>query len=295
MKQILLYIAVSLFFPLSAFAQLDDEFHGRQNATINFYGKVVDQDGNPLEGAKINIDIIVGEWRVVPENSSQTFVGTRIDKLTVQSGSDGAFHLLDFTGHGIEIKSVKKDGYRLSLKAVRSYAYSATAEPFHPDANNPVVFRMWKSQGKLPLAGSAWKGNVSCDGTTNRFDMLHGKRNDNGSLQILCMRAPLNIIPREGHRFRYSLEISVIGGGIVTTSDEFTYVAPESGYQSITTIEHKPTDTDWKGDISQEFYIKTAEGNYGRLSVNWYAWQENPTHLDWNCSINPSGSRNLER
>jgi len=29
--------------------------------------------------------------------------------------------------------------------------------------------------------------------------------------------------------------------------------------------------------------------------VDWYAAQNAPNHFEWDCSINPSGSRNLER
>jgi hypothetical protein len=89
--------------------------------------------------------------------------------------------------------------------------------------------------------------------------------------------------------------IKVLGGGILGTDDEFTYWAPESGYESSLTISQKAGDPNWHSRVNHEFYIKTSEGHYGRLTVDWYGSQQNPTHLDWNCSINPSGSRNLER
>jgi hypothetical protein len=75
----------------------------------------------------------------------------------------------------------------------------------------------------------------------------------------------------------------------------WAYVAPESRYSPTLNIGQKADATNWVGKVKQEFYIKTAEGHYGRLSVDWYTPQTTPTHFEWDCSINPSGSRNLER
>ena len=105
----------------------------------------------------------------------------------------------------------------------------------------------------------------------------------------------MNVPRPRVHPFDYSFEIAVLGGGIQQARDEFTYWSPETGYQPTVTISQRAGDTNWYGRVTEEFYIKTADGQYGRLSVDWYASQQSPTHLDWNCSINPSKSRNLER
>jgi hypothetical protein len=155
---------------------------------------------------------------------------------------------------------------------------------------------MWKKTGPERLIQPrTWNGNVSCDGRTNRFDLFSGRPNAEGNLEILCVRDPLESPPPGNGPFDYKFEVSVVGGVIQPTSDEFTYLAPEGGYAPIFTESKKAGDPGWRGRLTQEFYIRTDEGHYGRLSVDWYSWQNSPTHLDWNCSINPSGSRNLER
>ncbi len=294
MKYILTCFILSLGLA-SAIGQLDDEFHGRQNATINFYGRVVDQDGNPLKDAKVDIDLTVGEWQAVPQYPQQQFVKLRTDKITLGTGADGGFKLTNTKGHGIELK-IGKEGYELSRKVARSYGYSATAEPFHPDPNNPVVFKMWKKRGGDQLVQPrTWNGQIACDGTTNRFDLLHGKKNATGDLQIVCTRNPLKLPPASNEHYDYELQISIFGGGIQMTKDEFTYLAPDGGYSSNLTFGQKAGDPKWVGKVKEEFYIKTADDHFGRLAIDWYAWQQFSTHLDWNCSMNPSGSRNLER
>jgi hypothetical protein len=106
----------------------------------------------------------------------------------------------------------------------------------------------------------------------------------------------LNFEMTSDRPFTYKLEISIRDGGIQPTEDEFTYKAPENGYAPSVTIERKPDDPKWGGGLKQEFYIKTAKGEYGRLSVEWDAGHRPaPTPLKWESSINPSGSRNLER
>jgi hypothetical protein len=282
-------ISLVLFLPACLIAQLDDEFHGRQNATINFYGKVADQEGRPLPDAKVQIERVFGEWAIPPSIQLKT------ERFAVQSDDQGSFIVKGTAGHSLQILSIEKPGYELSKKVDLFFGYSATAAPFHPDANNPVVFKMWKKQGKEPLVGSAWHGKMASDGTTNYFDLLHGRQSADGGLEIVCTRTPLKSPPPGNAHFDYSLEVAVIGGGIQSTQDEFTYLAPESGYSTSYTVAQKADDPKWWGRVTQEFYIKTAEGHYGRLSVDWYAAQNAPNHFEWDCSINPSGSRNLER
>jgi hypothetical protein len=111
-----------------------------------------------------------------------------------------------------------------------------------------------------------------------------------------CIRDPLNYEPTNREPYTYKFEITFIGGGVQATEDEFSYRAPADGYLPKATIERKPGDAKWRAGIDQEFYFKTSDGNYGRISVVWGAGHRPaPTILEWECSINPSGSRNLER
>lgn len=287
-------LLLMLSLPFSVIAQKEVGAYP-DNVPINFSGRVVDDVGLPLEGAEVVIEFVAGEARIMPGFPNLPVAGTRTDQVILQTDKDGTFTIKNRYGHGFQIKAINKEGYRLSQKIVRSYAYTQTTLPFHEDPNKPVVFKMWRLRGKQPLIQSSWDHKVFCDGRTNCFEMLTGRENTNGSLEIMCQRSPVDRIPREGKKFDYEFEVSVKGGNIQPTDDEFTYLAPETGYSPAFVETKKAGEAGWRGRLTQEFYFRTSEGNYGTLTINWFASQANPTHLDWNCCINPSGSRNLER
>jgi hypothetical protein len=275
---------ISVILPIYSDAQRG--LYNGENVPITFYGKVVDQDMQPVPKATVSFEAVSTHYAV---NSSEQ------EQVTIETDRDGKFIITGINGHAIDKIDVTKDGYELSSKIKRGYLYSF-GNVHNPDATNPVIFKMWKKQGKELLVGSAWRGKVACDGTTNRFDLSHGVRGDSGNLETICTRTPLNYERTNGPSFSYKFEILLIDGGIQMTDDEFTYLAPDTGYLPSVTIERKPGDPQWRAGVDQEFYIKTSDGRYGRISVMWDAGHRpSPTILKWDCSINPSGSRNLER
>jgi hypothetical protein len=277
----LITVLIACLLPISAVAQLRTP----ENVPITFYGKVVDQSGQPVQGAKVSLLVITSHFERYD---------TEAQPVTLETDQNGGFTVTGFVANAVDAILIKKQGYELSKKATLTYVFGSIPT-YTPDPKNPVVFRMWKQAGKEPLVGPAWRGKVACDGTTNRFDLSSGRPSADGGLEIICSKTPLTVPPPGSAHFDYKFQIVVIGGSIRPTEDEFTYLAPENGYSPSVTITQKADDPKWQGSVKQEFYFKTGEGHYGRLSVDWYAWQTPPTILKWDCSINPSGSRNLER
>jgi hypothetical protein len=280
-------LSLILFTPRCLFGQPEDpSLLG--NAPISFYGKVIDQESRPLSDVTVKVSVVVN-FLATPTRSDQ-----RLDFVIVKTDAQGKFSVQNVSGSAIQIEEIKKDGYKLSPK-VGKPSFSYYPAKVQHDPENPNIFKMWKLMGgEVLIQPPVWNGNVSCDGTTNRFDLRTGSRSASGDLRIICKRTPLQVLPRLGRKFDYSFEISVLGGGIQTTEDEITYLAPGNGYLPVFSVSQTANDPKWYGRVKREFYFKTPEGHYGTLSVDWYATQQNPTHLDWNCAINPSGSRNLE-
>lgn len=275
---------IALLIPISVAAQAD-ESRTTGNVPIGFYGKVVDQSGNAITDAKITFEIIVSHF---DEFTTESIPGQ------TQSDQTGLFEITGATGRGIDKISIQKIGYQLSPKTVINYTFGPNSN-YNGSATNPVIFKMWKMSGKEPLISVAWHGKVACDGTTNRFSLRTGGRRDDGDLEIICSKMPQTVPPPGKAHFDYKFQIIILNGEIQPTGDEFTFLAPDNGYAPSFTVVHKANDPDRRGSLQQEFYIKTSKGYYGRLSVDWYAWQTPPTILKWDSSINPSGSRNLER
>jgi hypothetical protein len=280
-------ILFALLFWDTVTAQVEDP-HITGNVPITFYGRVIDQNNQPVPGVKIWLQFRVGYF------TSPTTGKERWIPVSLTTDPNGNFVLDGVKGGFVQFSSIEKEGYKLLPAQVKA-GFMYYPRQFQADPNNPIIFKMWKTRGAEPLIGSSWHGNVHCDGTLLTFDLHSGKLTKDGGLQITCTRVPLDIVPRDHRPYDYELKIAVAGGGIQTTEDEFTYFAPESGYLPAITLGAKSGDPKWTGNVRQEFYIKTADGHYGRLSVEWYAELSFPTHFEWDCSINPSGSRNLER
>ncbi|HEV2455649.1 MAG TPA: hypothetical protein VGY98_15395, partial [Verrucomicrobiae bacterium] len=98
-----------------------------QNKPIEFYGQIIDQDKNPISGVKVRVEvrhirvIIAAPWgdedQIIP-----------IDKET---DSGGRFVISGVTGDSLAIKSVEKEGYRLSPKTENIYRYGGELSPYH--------------------------------------------------------------------------------------------------------------------------------------------------------------------
>ncbi len=105
---------------------------------IRFYGKVVDNDGNPSEGATVTMGVAhyapVGD----PLGGYRTTV--------VMTEADGTFSLQNQQGRSLGVNTIVKDGYDfIRANGQRLFRYNPVYVDHHiPDPNNPVVFRMRK-------------------------------------------------------------------------------------------------------------------------------------------------------
>ena len=99
------------------------------NRPIEFYGKVVDENGMPLEGVEVGFSCLG-----YPEDYFTT---------NVLSAKDGVFLLKNVTGAALDVQ-VSKEGYEemQGSNQVRFMYYST--QSFRPDQNNPVVFYLRK-------------------------------------------------------------------------------------------------------------------------------------------------------
>lgn len=236
---------------------------------INFYGKVLDQNGQPIQGVNVRF-----QW-------TDTSAAGTSEKLTETDGM-GMFSLQNEKGKRLGV-FVSKDGYHAVDRGRGSFEYAAFYEPIYhePEASNPVVFQLIKKRPadalvrteqevKLPQIGSV--ATVKMDASTNIEIKLLA--NETKSDQP------------------WSVQVTANGGGLQATIDEFPVEAPTGGYQSSTTLDRKsPKPPNWSG-LHQGgiFYVKTANG-YGRLELRMI------TGKDWarvTTYVNPTGSRNLE-
>jgi len=299
MRTILSLLLIS-FFPKSLDAQVDDEFHGRQNTAINFYGKVVDQDGHPIQGALIEMELIAGEWVALPENPKELVVRLKPSDLQALSDAQGSFPLTNLSGHSVRLKSITMKGYEMSAHFRRLYAFSATSQPFRSDPTDPVVFVLWQT-GKKPAIESSDNHYRFPPGQPFRIDLRQSPTphttESSGDLQVLILR------PKEASkRSKYDWSFSIQGenGTLIqpTNRDYFQMpFAPSNGYTNAYEQTYQASGQNWRQAGHMQFYVKLQNGkSSGKVALAWDAVaaangpDTNLCSMRVRYTINPVGS-----
>jgi hypothetical protein len=266
----------------------------KTNVPINFWGKVVDQDRQPIAGVSVRYSYSTEHGNVLGVAWGQQ----KIHKNEVTTDATGIFTVSGFKGHTLTIESLIKEGYIYTSRGTQVYNYYGdnASGKFTPEAANPVVFVMMHKSIAEPLVsygGSFGKTTrLPGNGTPVRWSIWKGQPDPNGELQITFKREPA-VLARVGDFATWSATVEIVGGGIIEASpDEPFYRAPSEGY--ISKLEY-PKVEQKRGVPARSFYVKTADGKYGRIELDLYADDEGPTAR---CLIkaimNPSGSRILQ-
>lgn len=205
------------------------------DTSIHFYGRVLDQDGRPVEGAVVEVGIrhfsLTGTY----------FMGSK--KLEVTTDQGGFFEILGYRGSDLFIGGISKDGYEyiLSQNRVNSFDYGGSVEPpFIPDEGNPVVFRLRRrlTRRTFLIKEKHWGFgvNVEDSGMTRGYDFIENKRTrspeDRPSKKWseVCDLKYLATFEKETGKWEVVLSPCGPGGGILV-SDQLLYEAPEDGYE----------------------------------------------------------------
>jgi len=262
----------------------------KANQPVEFYGKVVDQDDNPIPGVKVKLSV---RWthELLPGTARDEF-----NRFDLTTDAQGLFTLTDTKGSLLSVAALEKDGYDPAPSATRqSYWYWASGLPqkYVPDSRQPEIFRMWKKRGAEHLTERSKSVKVSADGVPVSFDLRTGERvGAGGDLRVAMTRTPQQI--EHGQKgFEWTVTASIEGGGLIPTTAEQPYYAPESGYASTFELHMPATDPQWSANVSRVFFLKLKDGNYGRITLEFYPGFYEPG-VSFHAFINPSGSRNLE-
>ncbi len=261
------------------------------NVPIVFWGKVIDQDGRPVSGAVVQYDYTIehGNLAGVAWSEQEVRTGETV------SDTDGLFSVMGLTGHDLGILAVKHPDYQFREKGAVSFDFfgSTASGKFVPDQRKPVIFTMVHRQGLEQLIHIKGSLRVRGEGVPERWSLWEGEPTPNGELAVTFRREPA-VLERPGQTATWSADLEIVGGGIVEAPrDEDVRRAPEAGY--LPTIAY-PQVEQKRGVPYRSFYVKTADGKFGRIQVELDAYGQGATAR---CSIagdmNPRpGSRNLE-
>jgi hypothetical protein len=243
------------------------------------YGKVIDQYGQPVVGANVTGHLVF-EQGIDSDEKVKTY--------KTQTDENGLFQFTGLTGADLGV-TVSKEGY---LLGGHGEGYKApVGGKSSPD--NRVVLTMWKLHGSEPLVNQHIRAEIPCDGSTSTFDIMTGKKSDNGDLKITMFRFPLQLKPGLVHPYSWQFKVEMLQGALVEENDPYPYLASDSGYKSSFQFEISSNSIPWQNQFEQDFYIKTSKGQFGRMHLD-VSSAFTPPRFQIDFTINPSGSKNLE-
>jgi uncharacterized repeat protein (TIGR03803 family) len=272
-------------------------------APIAFFGKVLDENGNPVNGADVTF-----HWT---DLTARGFECT----ATERSDSKGLFSLQGKQGTTLTV-SVDKKGYygRHSGQPTFKFGKMNGVERHLQDARNPVVFSLRRAgvgansliTSQHGMRDGFWV-TAPKDGTPVKVDLLHQKAGD-GPLEITQKKPEFrahggtieSLSPSDRAKLmsatNWSFTMKIGDGGFIEQNDEFPFHPPETGYQTIVNYSFRKGQGEWTGNGSMNFqtnyYIKFGSpALYGRLHLETWADSDK---IILTYVINPDGSRNLE-
>ena len=102
-------------------------FFNDADTEINFYGRIVDQDGRGVEGAIVHYQL-ERAGILMADNS----IANNNEKSSTVSTASGAFSIQGARGLTLSIHQIEKEGYRDGGQTARSFGYKGT-----PDVHSP--------------------------------------------------------------------------------------------------------------------------------------------------------------
>jgi hypothetical protein len=260
---------------------------------IQFYGKVIDQNGNPIPDVKVALSI-----KLLKVPKPEAIPADLFDGYSLTTDADGLFSLTDAKGELLTVDSLQKDGYEAAHTNInRGYWYWASpGAEYVPNSSQPETFQMWKETGAEKLIASSFGTGLRTNGTPIYYDLFTGSNSPSrGDLKIWLDRNPQEI--KWGQRnYDWSITIEATSGGILASDDAQMYLAPEDGYQPQLVINMPANAPGWTNQMNAQFYFRIRGGkDYGRAQVQFMVGSDRQiTPFSMTTNVNPSGSRNLE-
>lgn len=292
MKKILILVLVLCTIPLAVklFTSISDrlsqhsietKLRSKMNSQVDFYGKVIDQYGKPVEGAEVWLHL-KGAYKTTEYKVKTDTAGCF--EITKQSGF---WLFVDWIGR----EGISGDDRKWGQEKVFEYS---TGFVSHKDA--PVLFKVRKQEPPTivkedRLFTSAYEVR---EAKYFKIDLVEMKINNQTSWYSdnhpdIVMRM---ITSPENKAVTFVMEAQDKDSGIME-SEELLYVPPESGYKKTYKIVVPLGE-----EFEKKLYVKSRDGKiYSRLEVDFS--NKNKTKYDYplfraKTRTNLIGERNFE-
>ncbi|HEY5747867.1 MAG TPA: carboxypeptidase-like regulatory domain-containing protein [Chryseolinea sp.] len=253
------------------------------SAPVNFYGKVEDQYGNPVPGAKVTYSL------------ADSF-GAPSSKRTVTSDDRGLFSLVGVRGAGVFV-SVAKQGYaEINKQSSGNFSFGMPYDPQRdrptPTKEKPAVFVLRKKAKAEPMVAVNRSTLIPRDGTPVEVSLSTGRPVAAGSGDLKIEYWTADGQKDANRRYDWHCRFSVPGGGLVKRGSQLAQEAPIDGYQPYAEVWMPATTPAWTETFDENYFLKLGNGNYARAHLIMVAGGDHFVSII--AYLNPSGSRNLE-
>jgi hypothetical protein len=251
---------------------------GALRTPIVFYGKVIDQNGDPVSNADVHYSTI-------------DRFDTDGSKYTGRSDSQGNFSISGIRGAVLTVGVGKSGYYHVHGRSNGAFAYGVGSDATRqspPTKDNPAVFMLQKMGTTEPLLYlNSRQVDVPLTGEPLLFDLTTG-RCGTGNLQFEFWIGETNQRP-----FNWRYRLTALGGGIATRKGQFDFEAPAAGYEESTELDMPASSQNWSSSLTKDYFAKLPNGRYARFSVTFYPGKRNFFVIE--AYVNPTpGDRNLE-
>lgn len=223
-----------------------------ESQPIEFYGKVVDQDGQPVPGVEVNY--IIYSTPKAPDPG----VGKAI------SGANGEFYVGGHYGARISF-ALTKDGY-LPAEPNSGATFSLSvpsSERYIPDSANPRVLRLWRRGESVQLVQLDQRYACPLLNCSIRIDIVNGKSvPDGGDLEVEFEKGPGSRDLRQN--FDWRCTVRPVNGGIKIAASleeiDTTFEAPAEGYTNKLDFVMSKDSVKWQSGVDRLVYLKSRDG-----------------------------------
>lgn len=273
-------------------------FYARSNnGNVEFYGKVVDQNNKPIEGAKIKTTSTSFNESITDRFSNGSVNEITLEKEAV-SNDRGLFSFSGYRAENLNILSIEKEGYSTPNSLLKGFLYSPQYATQHDaDSADPVIYSLWKKGDPEPLFKDKWRAKLPVNDSFYSFDLINHKKIEEANNSMFRIRVTADYEAVEG-TIQYPWAITLKApkdGGIIVTNHPQPYGAPEGGYQSELTWDSDLPNGNWERDVEKTIYIKGPNGAYyASAKIRIIVFHTNNATILMETLVNPDGSRNLE-
>ena len=264
---------------LEARQQVVSAIESALNAPITFYGKVVDQNGEPVPFARAAYGLL--------DKFNESGTNGHVD-----ADANGFFTIQGVRGAAIGVNVSKPGYYQIHKVSDQYFGYGGSGDSMSkppPLPEKPAVFVLQKMGETEPLVRLEKSARLAKNGIPTLLDLASGSVSSEGNLRIEAWTDE----PERGRKFDWRCRVTVPSGGLVERRDQFDFEAPEEGYVESVEITMRRDAEQWMSQQQRDFFLKLPDGHFARINFRMIAGGNHYFILE--SFLNPTpGSRNLE-